>query len=218
MSEMKGFGKQKQDTLQAGRSGIFFCKNNVTQTSNHTWYLIRKIVFCLVTLLITFFKIMYALITIKNQKCLNVGIFYLFVNSLKKSNQLSHLTEKLSFKGDIKLDYISTNRVMWTLCLLLEPIPNGCSLLPTLKMHLNICENYKLMCVFIADTMHVATQRSRADAYFYQMKLQAEANSLLLTPQYLELKRHEAIANNTKIFFGPEIPKVFWPHSQVPGV
>lgn len=62
-----------------------------------------------------------------------------------------------------------------------------------------------------ADTMHVATQRSRADADFYQMKTRAESNALLLTPQYLELKRYEAIVNNTKIFFGTEIPKAFWP-------
>uniref|UniRef100_A0A1B6IRA7 Band 7 domain-containing protein n=1 Tax=Homalodisca liturata TaxID=320908 RepID=A0A1B6IRA7_9HEMI len=65
----------------------------------------------------------------------------------------------------------------------------------------------------IEDAMHVATQRSRADADFYQMKTQAEANALLLTTQYLELKRYEAIANNTKIFFGSDIPKVFWPQN-----
>ncbi|XP_046673271.1 erlin-1-like [Homalodisca vitripennis] len=65
----------------------------------------------------------------------------------------------------------------------------------------------------IEDAMHVATQRSRADADFYQMKTQAEANALLLTTQYLELKRYEAIANNTKMFFGSDIPKVFWPQN-----
>uniref|UniRef100_A0A1B6FWX8 Band 7 domain-containing protein n=1 Tax=Cuerna arida TaxID=1464854 RepID=A0A1B6FWX8_9HEMI len=68
----------------------------------------------------------------------------------------------------------------------------------------------------IEDAMHVATQRSRADADFYQMKTQAEANALLLTSQYLELKRYEAIANNTKIFFGSDIPKVFWPQGNLP--
>ncbi|CAK9186198.1 unnamed protein product [Ilex paraguariensis] len=31
---------------------------------------------------------------------------------------------------------------------------------------------------------------------------EAEANKLMLTPQYLELKFIEAIANNSKIFFG----------------
>lgn len=58
--------------------------------------------------------------------------------------------------------------------------------------------------------MHLATQKSRADAHFYQMKMEAEANSLLLTTQYLELKRYEAIGNNTKMYFGADIPKVFW--------
>lgn len=61
----------------------------------------------------------------------------------------------------------------------------------------------------IEDTMHVATQKSRADADFYQTQKQAEANALLLTPQFLELKRYESIANNTKVFFGADIPKMF---------
>lgn len=34
---------------------------------------------------------------------------------------------------------------------------------------------------------------------------EAEANKLMLTPQYLELKFIEAIANNTKIFFGNKV-------------
>ncbi|XP_075233399.1 erlin-1-like isoform X2 [Lycorma delicatula] len=61
----------------------------------------------------------------------------------------------------------------------------------------------------IEDSMHVATQKSRSDADFYQTQRQAEANSLLLTPQFLELKKYEAIANNTKVFFGSDIPKMF---------
>lgn len=36
---------------------------------------------------------------------------------------------------------------------------------------------------------------------------EAEANKLMLTPQYLDLKFSEAIANNTKIFFGNKV----WP-------
>lgn len=34
---------------------------------------------------------------------------------------------------------------------------------------------------------------------------EAEANKLMLTPQYLDLKFSEAIANNTKIFFGNKV-------------
>lgn len=62
----------------------------------------------------------------------------------------------------------------------------------------------------IEDSMHVATQKSRSDADFYQTQKQAEANYLLLTPQFLELKKYEAISNNTKVFFGSDIPKLFY--------
>lgn len=39
--------------------------------------------------------------------------------------------------------------------------------------------------------------------------LQAQANQLLLTPQYIELKKYEAIASNNKIYFGEKIPNIF---------
>lgn len=39
---------------------------------------------------------------------------------------------------------------------------------------------------------------------------QAQANLLLLTPQYIELKKYEAIASNNKIYFGEKIPNVFF--------
>lgn len=57
--------------------------------------------------------------------------------------------------------------------------------------------------------MHLATQKNRADAEFYKQKMQAEANALLLTPEYLELKKYEALTNSAKLFYGPEIPKMF---------
>ncbi|KAF3331997.1 erlin-2-B-like protein [Carex littledalei] len=37
---------------------------------------------------------------------------------------------------------------------------------------------------------------------------EAEANRLKLTPEFLELKFIEAIANNTKIFFGDKMPNM----------
>uniref|UniRef100_A0A914WJ79 Uncharacterized protein n=1 Tax=Plectus sambesii TaxID=2011161 RepID=A0A914WJ79_9BILA len=37
----------------------------------------------------------------------------------------------------------------------------------------------------------------------------AEGYHVLLTKEYLELKRIEAIASNNKIFYGPSIPSVF---------
>nr|CAD7257708.1 unnamed protein product [Timema shepardi] len=61
----------------------------------------------------------------------------------------------------------------------------------------------------IEDEIHVARQRGRADADYYQMQKEAEANNLLLSKQYLELKKYEAIARNNKIYFGPEIPNMF---------
>lgn len=55
----------------------------------------------------------------------------------------------------------------------------------------------------------MAKQKSRSDADFYQTQKQAEANGLLLTKEYLELKKYEAIAKNNKIYYGPEIPTMF---------
>lgn len=61
----------------------------------------------------------------------------------------------------------------------------------------------------IEDEMHLARQKSRSDAEYYQSKRQAEANDLLLTPQYLELRKYEALAQNNKIFYGTNIPNMF---------
>jgi hypothetical protein len=55
----------------------------------------------------------------------------------------------------------------------------------------------------------LARQKSRSDADFYQTKKLAEANSLLLTKEYLELKKYEAIAQNNKVYYGTEIPRMF---------
>jgi hypothetical protein len=55
----------------------------------------------------------------------------------------------------------------------------------------------------------LARQKSRSDADYYQTQKQAEANSLLLTKEYIELKKYEAIAQNNKIYYGSEIPTMF---------
>lgn len=65
------------------------------------------------------------------------------------------------------------------------------------------------MFALFTDEMHLARQKSRSDAEFYQMQKQAEANRLLLTPQYLELRKFESIASNNKVYFGNDIPKMF---------
>ena len=66
-------------------------------------------------------------------------------------------------------------------------------------------EAFKKMAM-IEDEMFKLRQSMKADVEFYSMKKKAEANQLLLTPQFLELKKYEAIANNAKVYFGPDIP------------
>jgi len=66
----------------------------------------------------------------------------------------------------------------------------------------------------IDDSIHLAKEKSRTDAEFYKVQKQAEANNLLLTKEYLELKRIEAMSSNNKVYFGPDIPNMF---IQAPG-
>lgn len=61
----------------------------------------------------------------------------------------------------------------------------------------------------IEDEMHLAREKSRSDADFYQMKKQAEANKLLLSKEFLELKKYDSLSQNSKVYFGQEIPKMF---------
>ncbi|EOY01713.1 SPFH/Band 7/PHB domain-containing membrane-associated protein family [Theobroma cacao] len=60
----------------------------------------------------------------------------------------------------------------------------------------------------IENQMYIAREKSLADADFYRVMKEAEANKLKLTPEFLELKFIEAIAYNTKIFFGDKIPNM----------
>lgn len=62
---------------------------------------------------------------------------------------------------------------------------------------------------FAIDEIVMNRQKSRADGDYYAVERQAEANKLLLTPEYLELKRYESIATNAKLYFGSDIPKFF---------
>jgi len=61
----------------------------------------------------------------------------------------------------------------------------------------------------IEDSTHLAREKAHADAEFYNMERRALANKLLLTEQYLELKRTEALAANNKVYFGNSIPDMF---------
>uniref|UniRef100_A0A453I0Z9 Band 7 domain-containing protein n=4 Tax=Aegilops tauschii subsp. strangulata TaxID=200361 RepID=A0A453I0Z9_AEGTS len=60
----------------------------------------------------------------------------------------------------------------------------------------------------IDNEMFLARERALADANYYRITKEAEANKLKLTPEYLELRFIESIANNTKIFFGEKIPNI----------
>ncbi|KAK0573384.1 hypothetical protein LWI29_007310 [Acer saccharum] len=62
----------------------------------------------------------------------------------------------------------------------------------------------------IDNQMYLARQKSQADADFYRLVKEAEANKLKLTPQFLELRFIEAIADNTKIFFGDKVPNMIF--------
>eukprot|EP00268_Persea_americana_P013571 TRINITY_DN159_c0_g1_i2.p1 TRINITY_DN159_c0_g1~~TRINITY_DN159_c0_g1_i2.p1 ORF type:complete len:320 (+),score=69.96 TRINITY_DN159_c0_g1_i2:341-1300(+) len=62
----------------------------------------------------------------------------------------------------------------------------------------------------IENQMYLAKEKSLADAAFYRVMKEAEANKLKLTPAFLELKFIESIANNSKIFFGDRVPNMIF--------
>lgn len=51
--------------------------------------------------------------------------------------------------------------------------------------------------------------KAKAEAESYAIQKAAEANKMLLTPEYLRDTLYKAIANNAKIYFGDSIPKMF---------
>ncbi|OXU30180.1 hypothetical protein TSAR_007633 [Trichomalopsis sarcophagae] len=61
----------------------------------------------------------------------------------------------------------------------------------------------------IEDEMHLAREKSRSDADYYQMARQAEANKLLLSKEYLELEKYKSLSKNAKVYYGQDIPKMF---------
>uniref|UniRef100_A0A3B5M7Z9 Band 7 domain-containing protein n=1 Tax=Xiphophorus couchianus TaxID=32473 RepID=A0A3B5M7Z9_9TELE len=61
----------------------------------------------------------------------------------------------------------------------------------------------------IEDGAFLARQKAKADAEFYTALRVAEANKLKLTPEYLQLMKYKAIAANSKIYFGNDIPQMF---------
>lgn len=61
----------------------------------------------------------------------------------------------------------------------------------------------------IEDEMHLAREKSFTDAEFYKLKQQAEINKVLYTQEYIELKKYESLAQNSKVYFGTNIPQTY---------
>ncbi|KAA0717940.1 Erlin-1 [Triplophysa tibetana] len=61
----------------------------------------------------------------------------------------------------------------------------------------------------IEDSAFLAREKARADAEYYTAAQFSESNRLKLTPEYLELMKYQAIAANSKIYFGQDIPNMF---------
>ena len=57
--------------------------------------------------------------------------------------------------------------------------------------------------------MHLARERSLADANKYKSDTEAVSNKEKLTPQFLQWSMYQALAQNTKIYFGNSIPNIF---------
>ncbi|XP_072843087.2 erlin-1 [Pogona vitticeps] len=58
----------------------------------------------------------------------------------------------------------------------------------------------------LEDAAFLAREKAKADAEFYTAQKAADSNKLRLTPAYLELMKHWAIATNRKVYFGGSLP------------
>uniref|UniRef100_A0A158QET3 TPR_REGION domain-containing protein n=1 Tax=Hymenolepis diminuta TaxID=6216 RepID=A0A158QET3_HYMDI len=67
-------------------------------------------------------------------------------------------------------------------------------------MRLSAKENEKAIAE-IEENIRASRARAEADAEFYRASRMAEADSLRLTPQFLELERYRSMAANSKIYF-----------------
>lgn len=61
----------------------------------------------------------------------------------------------------------------------------------------------------IEDQTHLAREKAKADAEYYRVLKDAEANKMKLTKEFLEYTKYHSISSNTKIFFGNSLPDVF---------
>lgn len=82
-----------------------------------------------------------------------------------------------------------------------------------LEQKINEKESLKKMSL-IEDEMFSFREKMKADVEYYTALKKAESNKLLLSPEFLELKRYESVTANAKVYFGPNIPKLFISESQ----
>lgn len=68
----------------------------------------------------------------------------------------------------------------------------------------------------IEDAAFLAREKAKADAQYYTAAKFAEANKLKLTPEYLELMKFQSISANSKIYFGQDIPHMFFDGANIP--
>eukprot|EP00850_Spirogloea_muscicola_P009558 SM000054S18044 [mRNA] locus=s54:19325:22644:- [translate_table: standard] len=70
----------------------------------------------------------------------------------------------------------------------------------------------------IENDIFLAREKALTDAQFYKVVKEAEANQVKLTPAFLELRFIEAIANNSKMFFGEKVDFIILYHLVTCGV
>eukprot|EP01095_Lingulamoeba_sp_RSL-Kostka_P003526 TRINITY_DN1449_c0_g1_i2.p1 TRINITY_DN1449_c0_g1~~TRINITY_DN1449_c0_g1_i2.p1 ORF type:complete len:155 (+),score=65.52 TRINITY_DN1449_c0_g1_i2:650-1114(+) len=63
----------------------------------------------------------------------------------------------------------------------------------------------------IQNEMHVAKQKALAEANRFQLENEAEGLKAKLTPAFLQYTLFQSLSNNTKIYFGENIPSMFLP-------
>jgi len=68
----------------------------------------------------------------------------------------------------------------------------------------------------IENEMHLAHANAVSDAKLYAAQREAESNSALLTPEYIQLAAVRAIGNTTKVYFGERLPSIFLDPNALP--
>ncbi|XP_054826517.1 erlin-1-like [Eublepharis macularius] len=58
----------------------------------------------------------------------------------------------------------------------------------------------------LEDAAFLAREKAKADAKYYTAQKAADSNKMKLTPAYLELVKYQAIATNSKLYFGSSLP------------